>query len=225
MRADLARGDVIEKIAKRMNYASAIDLFAAIGFGDASPVSVVSKLKDEAKSANNLIDLSALQRPVAPRRLARNSSGIRIAGVDDVLVRLSKCCSPVPGDPIMGYVTIGKGVSVHRADCPNVAYMSATPERILQASWADSDATHSVDVEVEAMDRSGLLQDVMGVCSEYKTSASSVTARVKRETALISLTLQISNLDHLHKVMERLRTLRDVRNVYRVTKREARASG
>jgi GTP pyrophosphokinase len=186
---------------------------------------VVSKLKDEAKSANNLIDLSALQRPPAPRRLARNSSGIRIAGVDDVLVRLSKCCSPVPGDPIMGYVTIGKGVSVHRADCPNVAYMSATPERILQASWADSDATHSVDVEVEAMDRPGLLQDVMGVCSEYKTSASSVTARVKRETALISLTLQISNLDHLHKVMERLRTLRDVRNVYRVTKREARASG
>jgi GTP pyrophosphokinase len=227
MRPDAARGEVIEKIAKRMNYASATDLFAAIGFGDASAVSVVTKLKDEAKSTNNLIDISALQRPAPPpRRVARNSSGIRIAGVDDVLVRLSKCCSPVPGDPIMGYVTIGKGVSVHRADCPNVAYMSATPERILQASWADSEtATHSVDVEVEALDRAGLLQDVMGVCSEYKTSASSVTARVKRDSALISLTLQINNLDHLHKVLEKLRTLRDVRNVYRVTKREARASG
>jgi GTP pyrophosphokinase len=227
MRPDVARGEVIEKIAKRMNYASATDLFAAIGFGDASAVSVVTKLKDEAKATNNLIDISALQRPAAPpRRVARNSSGIRIAGVDDVLVRLSKCCSPVPGDPIMGYVTIGKGVSVHRADCPNVAYMSATPERILQASWADSEtATHSVDVEVEALDRAGLLQDVMGVCSEYKTSASSVTARVKRDAALISLTLQINNLDHLHKVLEKLRTLRDVRNVYRVTKREARASG
>jgi len=224
MRPDLARGEVIEKIAKRMNYSSATDLFAAIGFGDASAMSVVTKLKDEAKT-NNLIDLTAVQRaPV--RRIVRNSSGIRIAGVDDVLVRLSKCCSPVPGDPIMGYVTIGKGVSVHRADCPNVAYMSATPERILQASWATSDATtHAVDVEVEAIDRAGLLQDVMGVCATYKTSASSVTARVKRETALISLTLQISNLDHLHKVLERLRTLRDVRNVYRVTKREARASG
>jgi GTP pyrophosphokinase len=227
MRVDLARGETIEKIAKRMNYATAIDLFAAIGFGDASAPSVVVKLKDEAKTTSNLIDLTALQRPAPPpRRISRNSSGIRIAGVDDVLVRLSKCCSPVPGDPIMGYVTIGKGVSVHRADCPNVAYMSATPERILQASWVDSEtATHSVDVEVEAMDRSGLLQDVMGVCSEYKTSASSVTARVKRETALISLTLQISNLDHLHKVIEKLRSLRDVRNVYRVTKREARASG
>jgi GTP pyrophosphokinase len=227
MRVDLARGEMIEKVAKRMNYTSAIDLFAAIGFGDASAVSVATKLKEEAKSSN-LIDLTTLQRAPVPavRRVARNSSGILIAGVDDVLVRLSKCCSPVPGDPIMGYVTIGKGVSVHRADCPNVAYMSATPERILQASWAGADSsTHAVDVEVEAIDRAGLLQDVMGVCSEFKTSASSVTARVKRDSALISLTLQISNLDHLHKVLEKLRTLRDVRDVYRVTKREVRASG
>ena len=224
MRPDLARGELIEKIAKRMNYTSATDLFAAIGFGDASAVSVLTKLKEEAKGSN-LIDLTSVQRP-APRRIPRNASGIRIAGVDDVLVRLSKCCSPVPGDPIMGYVTIGKGVSVHRADCPNVAYMSATPERILQASWADSERmSHSVDVEVEAADRAGLLQDVMGVCAEFKTSASSVTARVKRDSALISLTLQISNLDHLHKVLNKLRTLRDVKNVYRVTKREARASG
>ncbi|GAC1559551.1 MAG: bifunctional (p)ppGpp synthetase/guanosine-3',5'-bis(diphosphate) 3'-pyrophosphohydrolase [Vulcanimicrobiaceae bacterium] len=223
MRADLARGEVIEKIAKRMNYSTAVDLFAAIGFGDASAMSVITKFKDEAKT--NLIDLTTVQRPPV-RRIVRNSSGIRIAGVDDVLVRLSKCCSPVPGDPIMGYVTIGKGVSVHRADCPNVAYMSATPERILQASWAPTEtATHAVDVEIEAIDRSGLLQDVMGVCAEYKTSASSVTARVKRDMALISLTLQISNVDHLHKVLSKLRTLRDVRNVYRVTKREARASG
>jgi guanosine-3',5'-bis(diphosphate) 3'-pyrophosphohydrolase len=226
MRVDLARGDMIEKIAKRMNYSSATDLFAAIGFGDASAVSVVTKLKEEAKSSN-LIDLAALQRIAPPvRRVPRNSSGIRIAGVDDVLVRLSKCCSPVPGDPIMGYVTIGKGVSVHRADCPNVAYMSATPERILQASWADStENTHSVDIELEAVDRAGLLQDVMGVCAEFKTSASSVTARVKRDSALISLTLQISDLDHLHRVLLRLRALRDVRDVYRVTKREVRASG
>jgi GTP pyrophosphokinase len=226
IRLDLSRGDVMEKIAKRMNYQSVTDLFAAIGFGDASAVSVVMKVKEEAKSTN-LIDLAAIARPAPPaRRIARNSSGISIAGQADVLVRLSKCCSPVPGDPIMGYVTIGKGVSVHRADCPNVAYMSATPERILQASWSGLESTtHAVDVEIEAVDRPGLLQEVMGVCSEFKTSASSVTARVKRDAALISLTLQISNLDHLHKVLAKLRTLREVRDVYRVTKREARASG
>lgn len=225
VRLDMARGEAIEKVAKRMNYQSATDLFAAIGFGDASAVSVVAKLKEDAK-ASNVIELAAVQRPAPARRPTRNASGILIAGVDDVLVRLSKCCSPVPGDPIMGYVTIGKGVSVHRADCPNVGYMSSTPERILQASWqAVSETTHAVDVEVEATDRAGLLQDVMGVCSEYKTSASSVTARVKREIATISLTLQIADLDHLHRVLSKLRSLRDVRDVYRVTKREARASG
>ena len=228
MRTDLGRGETMEKVARRMNYATATDLFAAIGFGDASAVSAVVRIKDETK-ATNLVDLSAVQRtaPAPARRPGRNASGIRIAGVDDVLVRLSKCCSPVPGDPIMGYVTIGKGVSVHRADCPNVGYMSASPERILQASWANTESlTHAVDVELEALDRAGLLQDVMGVCAEFKTSASSVTARVKRDKiAVISLTLLITDLDHLHKVIEKLRTLRDVRSVYRVTKREVRASG
>jgi guanosine-3',5'-bis(diphosphate) 3'-pyrophosphohydrolase len=225
VRVDLARGEMLEQIAKRMNYATTTDLFAAIGFGDASPVAVAARLREELKSSN-LVDLAPLQRTPA-RTLARRASGIRIAGVDDVLVRLSKCCSPVPGDPIMGYVTIGKGVSVHRADCPNVAYMSAIPERILQASWTGApELRHAVDVEVEAYDRAGLLQDVMGVCSEYKTPVSSVNARAKRDkSALISLTLQITDLDHLHKVIGKLRTLKEVRNVYRVTKREARASG
>ncbi|HTV74415.1 MAG TPA: bifunctional (p)ppGpp synthetase/guanosine-3',5'-bis(diphosphate) 3'-pyrophosphohydrolase [Candidatus Acidoferrales bacterium] len=227
LRPDAARGEIIEKIAKRLNYATVPDLFAAVGFGDASAVSVVTRLKEELK-ADNVVELSALQRlPTAPRRVSRNASGVRIAGVDDVLVRLSKCCSPVPGDPIMGYVTIGKGVSVHRADCPNVAYMSNMPERILQASWGQLDElTHAVDVEVEAMDRPGLLQEVMAVCAEFKTNASSVTARTKRDkTALVSLTLQIRDLDHLHRVIEKLRTIKDVRNVYRATKREARVSG
>ena len=226
MRADLARGELIEKIAQKMNYATANDLFAAIGFGDASSVSAVQRLRDEAKT-DNIVDLAALARPAPPRRVARNSSGIRIAGVDDVLVRVSKCCSPVPGDPIMGFVTIGRGVSVHRADCPNVAYMNGTPERILQAQFVDSsEVTHSVDVEIEALDRAGLLQDVMGVCSELKTQVSSVTARVKRDRmAVISLTAQITNLDHLGTLLRKLANLRDVRTVYRVTKREARASG
>ena len=150
---------------------------------------------------------------------------MRIAGVDDVLVRLSKCCSPVPGDPIIGYVTIGRGVSVHRADCPNVAYMNATPERILQAQWlGDAGLTHSVDIEVEAEDRSALLQDIMAVFSELKTQVSSVNARVRKEgVAVASLTVQIRDLDHLHKLLTKLESLKNIRRVYRVTKRERTA--
>ena len=223
LRPDAARGEALERIAHKMNYTTPADLYAAIGFGDASAVSVAQRLKEELKTSN-IVDITTVPRPPV-RRVARNSSGIRIAGVDDVLVRLSKCCSPVPGDPIMGFVTIGKGVSVHRADCPNIAYMNAQPERILQAAWAENlTATHAVDVEVEANDRAGLLQDIMAVCSELKTSASSVTARVKKDVAVTSLTLQIENLDHLHRLLRKLEDVKGVRTVYRVTKRE-RASG
>ena len=224
LRADAARGDVLEKIAVKLQYATATDLYAAIGFGDANAASVARRLKEELKT-DNVVDIQTLPRPATTRRVARNASGIRIAGVDDVLVRLSKCCSPVPGDPIMGFVTIGRGVSVHRADCPNVAYMNAAPERILEATWADvTHIQHAVDIEIEAGDRPGLLQDVMGVCAELKTPVSSVNARVKKEAANISITAQITNIEHLQKLLYKLEHLKEVRAVYRVTKREARVS-
>jgi GTP pyrophosphokinase len=223
LRTDAARGEAIAKIAKRLNYGSPSDLFAAIGFGDAHASTVALRLKEELKT-DNVVDFATVAKP-APKRIARSKSGIRIAGVDDVLVRLSKCCSPVPGDPIMGFVTIGRGVSVHRADCPNVGYMSAAPERILEAQWADeSQITHAVDIEIEGTDRHGLLQDIMGVCSEMKTQVSTVTARVKRDNALIALTAQISDLEHLHTLLRKFSNLKDVKAVYRVTKREARVS-
>ncbi len=226
MRIDSARGELLESVAKRMNYASSTDLFAAIGFGDASAQSVVNRLRDDLK-AGTVVDISKLGRPPSvSKRVARATSGIRIAGVDAVLVRHTKCCSPVPGDPNMGYVTTGKGVSVHRADCPNVAYMNATPERVLEASWiGKTEFTHAVDVEVEALDRPALLQDIMAVFAEAKTVVSSVTARVKRDRfAVVSLTVQIHDLEHLHRVLRKLENLKGVRRVYRVTKREARTS-
>ncbi len=224
LRLDVARGDAIEKVAQKLNYVNPTDLFAAIGFGDVTANNVVQRLREESK-ADNVVAIP-LPRPSTARRVARNASGIRIAGVDDVLVRLSKCCSPVPGDPIMGFVTIGRGVSVHRADCPNTAYMNAAPERILEAEWLDqSSLTHAVDIEIEATDRSGLLQDVLGVAAGLKTAISSVKAGTKRDMALISLTVQITNIEHLHTLLRKLQAIKEVRNVWRVTKREARASG
>ena len=224
VRTDLARGELIERIAGRLNYSTPTDLFAAIGFGDASAQSVANRLRDETKH-DNVVDFTKIGRKPPLRKSVRRSSGVRIAGVDDVLVRLSKCCSPVPGDPIIGYVTIGRGVSVHRADCPNVAFMNATPERILQAQWlTGAGLTHGVDIEVEAGDRSALLQDIMGVFAELKTQVNSVNARVRKDgVAVASLTVQIRDLDHLHKLLVRIEKLKDVRRVYRVTKRERTA--
>jgi guanosine-3',5'-bis(diphosphate) 3'-pyrophosphohydrolase len=224
LRTDVARGALLERIAARLNYASPTDLYAAIGFGDASAQAVANRVREEFKH-DNVVDLTKIGRKPAPRKSPRRSSGVRIAGVDDVMVRLSKCCSPVPGDPIIGYVTIGRGVSVHRADCPNVAYMNATPERILQSQWLDdAGLTHGVDIEVEADDRSQLLQDIMAVFAELKTQVSSVNARVRKDgVAVTSLTVQIRDLDHLHKLLTKLETLKNVRRVYRVTKRERTA--
>ena len=223
LRVDVARGDAIEKVAAKLNYVTPTDMFAAVGFGDTTANTVVSRLREELKS-DNVVDLTAITaRPTTSRRLARNSSGIRIAGVDDVLVRLSKCCSPVPGDPIMGFVTIGKGVSVHRADCPNTASLNGEPERVLEAQWLDqSTMTHAVDIEIEATDRPGLTRDVLDVAAELKTTITSINARAKREMAYISLTAQISDLEHLHTLLSKLRNVKDVRSVWRVTKREAR---
>ena len=224
VRIDVARGDAIEKVAHKLNYVNPTDLFAAVGFGDVTAGNVAQRLREESKTDN--VVAIPLPRPSTARRVARNASGIRIAGVDDVLVRLSKCCSPVPGDPIMGFVTIGKGVSVHRADCPNTAYMNAAPERILEAEWlGQTSLTHAVDIEIEATDRGGLLQDVLGVAAGLKTAISSVKAGTKRDMALISLTVQISNIEHLHTLLRKLQSIKDVRNVWRVTKREARVSG
>ena len=224
LRPDAARGELIERIAARLNYATPTDLFAAIGFGDASAPSVANRVRDEVKH-DNVVDFTKIGRKPPLRKSVRRSSGVRIAGVDDVLVRVSKCCSPVPGDPIMGYVTIGRGVSVHRADCPNVGFMNATPERIMQAQWlSDAGLTHLVDIEVEADDRSQLLGDIMGVFAELKTQVSSVNARVRKDTvAVASLTVQIRDLDHLHKLLTKLEKLKTVRRVYRVTKRERAA--
>ncbi len=222
VRVDTARGELIERIASRLNYSTPADLYAAIGFGDVSPGAVANRVRDEARSGN-VVDLTKIGRKTPVRRGARKSSGVRIAGIDDLLVRLSKCCCPVPGDPIIGYVTIGRGVNVHRADCPNVARLNGTaPERILQVQWnSDADLTHAVDVEVEADDRAQLLQDIMAVFAELKTQVSSVTARVRRDAvAATSLTVQIRDLEHLHRIITRLEALKNVRHVYRVTKRE-----
>ncbi len=224
LRTDVARGALLERIASRLNYTTPTDLYAAIGFGDASALAVANRVREEFKH-DNVVDFTKIGRKPAVRKSPRRTSGVRIAGVDDVLVRLSKCCSPVPGDPIIGYVTIGRGVSVHRADCPNVAFMNATPERILQTQWVgDAGLTHCVDIEVEADDRSQLLQDIMGVFAELKTQVSSVNARLRRDgIAIASLTVQIRDLDHLHKLLTKLEKLEKVRRVFRVTKRERTA--
>jgi len=220
----IASQPFLEKVASRLNHATLDDMYAAIGFGDTSVQSIVAKAREEARR-QNVVPLPLDRQLVGIRKPPRRaSSGVKVRGIGDVLVRFAKCCTPVPGDPILGFITQGKGVSVHRVECPNSANLTAQPDRIIDVTWdAAPDEPHVVDIEVEAHDRPGLLQDIMGVLSEQKTNATSVTARVKRDrSAAISCSLQIRDLDHLSRILAKIKQLADVRTAYRVTKREAR---
>ena len=218
----LATQDFLRTLAPRFNCTTVEDLYAGIGFGDVSIASIVGKLREEARK-RNIVPLPT-ERAVIRRPVRRGASGVSVRGDSDVLVRFARCCTPVPGDPIMGFISQGRGVSIHRVDCPNVGHIGAQPDRLIDVAWDKTPTeAHSVDIEVDAIDRPGLLQDIMGVLSELKTNATSVTAKVKRDrTAMISCSLQIRDLDHLSKILTKISRVRDVRSAYRVTKREAR---
>ena len=215
--------EFLAKCAARMNFAGVDDLLAAIGFGDASAASIVNKAREEAKK-QKIVPLPLERKAALHKAPPRTPSGVRVRGLGDVLVQFAKCCKPVPGDAILGFITQGKGVSVHRVDCPNAASLSAQSDRLIEVVWdlVSTDA-HSVDVEIEAMDRPGLLQDIMAVFSEFKANATAVTARVKKgQIASVSCTIQIRDLEQLGQILAKIGRVRDVRSAYRVTKREAR---
>jgi GTP pyrophosphokinase len=221
----VATSQFLEACASKLNYPSVDDMLAAVGFGDASLGSIVARAREEAKK-RNVVPLPLERQAVGVRKPPRRpASGVKVRGMGGVMVRFAKCCRPVPGDAILGFITQGKGVSVHRVECPNAGSLGAQPDRIIDVTWdvSPTDA-HIVDVEIEAADRAGLLQDVMSVLSEHKTNATSVTARTKRDgSASISCSLEIRDLNHLSQLLGKLNRVRDVRTAYRVTKREARA--
>ncbi len=225
--AHIATPQFLTKVGARFNCSTIEDLYAGIGFGDVSVASLLGRLREQAKR-EKVVPLPLERQAVSTRKpRERQASGVRVRGTDNVPIRFARCCTPVPGDAIVGFITQGKGVSVHRVNCPNVAGLSAQPERLIDVSWDVSPTdSHLVDVEIEALDRPGLLQDIMGVLSEQKTNATSVTARVKRDrTATVACSLEIRDLDHLSSILKKVNKVRDVRSAYRVTKREARAGG
>jgi GTP pyrophosphokinase len=139
--------------------------------------------------------------------------------VDNLLVRFSKCCNPVPGDDIVGFITRGRGVSVHRQDCLNLQSCSEEDKaRLIPVEW-DADLKHeyNVDIEITGHDRSGLLNEVLATVADTKTNISAVSGKSdKNRVARINMTISIQNLDHLHKVVERIKKIRDVYSVRRV---------
>ena len=189
------------EIANLFKYSRLEDFLAAVGYGDISPAQIASKI-DSAAGKHERLRLKAI--PEAP------VSDIRVMGVGDLLTKLANCCSPVPGDPIVGYITRGKGVTVHREDCPNIVNLRDT-ERLIPVSWGRALQEYPIAIRIEAFDRSGLLRDIAGVVADMGLSMSSASVTTNRDhSATIIVTVGVNGVSQLSTILGRLSSVHDV---------------
>lgn len=210
--------DALVEVASSLKYPDVSSLYAGIGEGHISTQSVIEKvvasLQTEVESEGEL-DI-----PVKGRRQLRNSdSGVLVRGAPDILVKLAKCCTPVPGDPIVGFVTRGQGVSVHQSNCHNVQSLLQEPDRMIDVEWAPSSkSVFLVQIQVEALDRSGLLSDVTRVLSEHHVNILSATVTTSSDRLAISrFVFEMGDTTHLDRVLNAVRRIDAVYDVYRVS--------
>ena len=211
----------IKRVCEKFNFTSEEDMYAAVGFNGITAQQVVNRLAEKMRKIRDHEE--ALEKITKEMNTPKKAteSGVIVKGIDNLLIRLSRCCSPVPGDEIVGFITKGRGVSVHREDCPNVQD-SDVNERIIDVEWGShltpNRKEYQVDIEIQAFDRSGLLNEVMHVVSETKTNISAVSGKADRDKiATIHMTVMITNIAHLHKVVERIKQIPEIYSVQRMT--------
>ncbi len=204
--------DVLNDVAKRLGMVSMDDLLAAVGDGKITPGTVVSKIVGEKEPERKKAQTSVEKN--LPRRAKH---GVRVRGVEDLLVRFSRCCNPVPGDAIVGYITRGKGVAIHRVDCANIPMDSDA--RLIEVSWGDTEGDfYTVEIEIVADDRVNLLTDIMNAIAGLKLYISAARANTKKGQATISLRMEIGHLEVVQEAIRRIRKVAGVTRVYRASR-------
>jgi GTP pyrophosphokinase len=200
----------IADVGKGYNQETLDDFYAAIGYGAISAQQVVARL--------GVLDDTEVGLPTVapPSTQAARTGGVRVKGVGDLLVRFAKCCHPIPGDPIVGFITRGKGVTVHLRSCPTVLNEKEVP-RLIEVEWeAAPTQTYPIAIRVEAYDRTGLLNDITQVVAENKVNIVAASVHVSPDhTAIVTATLQVASVSQLARVMSRIEGLKDVINVQR----------
>lgn len=222
---DLLKENRLSEVAKRMNIASEDDLLAGVGYGGTSVHSVITKLVEiykKERAANTPPEVSALLSEIKkiPEKNNRKNSehGVLVEGERGFVVRLAKCCNPIPGDEIAGYITRGRGVSVHRADCPNVLSGAGDVNRMIEVSWdTASDEIYVVELEIICEDKTGVLADLIAVPAEMKLNLHSIHAVPNKtnKTSTVNLGVEVVNAAQVQTIMNKLRR---VENVYSVTR-------
>ncbi|MDB5053419.1 MAG: pyrophosphokinae [Bacilli bacterium] len=216
--------DKLQDAAGKFNFNDIEDMLAGVGFGGITAAQICTKLTEKLRretEESNVLELSGEVKELkaAPEKKSRPTHGIQVKGVDNTLVRFARCCNPVPGDPIIGYITRGRGVSVHREDCMNIPTGDGEEgNRVIEVEWVDAvEANYSVEIEITGHDRRGLLNEVLQSVSESKTIISAVSGRSdKNKMAMIHVTILIRNIDHLQSVVDKIKRIKDVYSVQRI---------
>lgn len=213
----------LDVVLKRFSFPHVDDMYTAIGSGAITAAQAVMRIKDELRKTEIVKEdaLKTLEKQIEAKKHIRTENkkpGIEIKGEKDILVRFAKCCNPVPGDEVIGFITKGRGVSIHRQDCKNFGNLATVePERVVDASWTgEHSANFLADVAIEAMDRPGLISEITTALSDSKTLIRAINARTDRNHyAVINLTLQIGDVNALEKIMKSFRKIPGVSDVYR----------
>jgi GTP pyrophosphokinase len=214
----VAASAVIPKVAEAMNYADLDALHAAIGEGHVSAKSVAQRIARELRGGDHEEQLPATARQPRPSR-RKQTVGVHVEGLDDLMVRLSRCCTPVPGDEIIGFVTRGRGVSVHRADCANAASLVATnADRLIEVEWdRDGVGVFVASIEIEALDRSKLLRDISTVLSDHHVNILASSSHTGSDrVAHLRFDFELGDPSHLESLLGTLKRVDSVFDAYRV---------
>ncbi|WP_282920521.1 RelA/SpoT family protein [Ignavigranum ruoffiae] len=226
---DIQKRKIEEDLMQRYNFATMADFYGAIGLGELNPTTIVNYLGWRSESTEQESQTpdkekknqQAVQQKLVQRQKSVHESGVVVEGVDNLMIRLSRCCNPVPGDEIVGYITKGRGISVHRKDCPNLLSEPELQKRTIPVEWDLGDAAledYETDLKIIGFDRSGLINDVLHVINHSVKSLISVNARNNPDSqAVIQVKVLVANKDQLNDLMTKLGNIPDIYEVFRMS--------
>lgn len=220
--SSLFKTEYINAALNRYKFNTIDDMYSSVGFGAISAGKVIARMLEEYRKEHESENLEEKLEELSKERVVHSkpsSVGVVVEGIDNCLVRLSKCCNPVPGDEIVGFITRGRGVSVHRKDCINMKDLISQDGRMIDVYWYDEPrASYSVDIEIYANDRAGLLSDIIKEVGNNKCKLIAVNSKANKERiAMTEITVEVENLEELNKI---LKNLRKVDSVYEVKRKK-----
>ncbi len=220
--SEVFKTEFINAALNRYKFNNIDDMYSSVGFGAISAGKVIARMLEEYRKEHDSDNLEEKLQELSKEKAIRSkpsSVGIVVEGIDNCLVRLSKCCNPVPGDEVVGFITRGRGVSVHRKDCVNMKDLVSQDERMIDVYWYNEPkASYSVDIEIYANDRTGLLSDIIKEIGNNKCKLVGVNSKANKERiAITEITIEVENLEELNKI---LKNLRKIDSVYEVNRKK-----